>query len=215
MTPKIAANPNGTLNIIIQTENRTLQVHSSRPIEESVKISSRLQGGTVLLAGLGCGYLLERVLEDSSADCIVYEPESPIFEQVLTARPQLKARLFDPRVVFVRNIETLSLLIQKKRLTNLDYNFNRTYNEIFPEEFTAIHDCITAGIRKKEIGDATLKRFGKIWTKNTLRNMHRFFTSKKLIPYLNWNKPAVVVGAGPSLAEGLSWIKLLSPPHRC
>lgn len=39
--------------------------------------------------------------------------------------------------------------------------------------------------------------------------MHRYFTSQKLIPYLNWasQKPAIVIGAGPSLEACLPFLQ--------
>ncbi len=140
-------------------------------------------------------------------ECIVYEPISAIFDKALDARPEIETLLKNDRVKLIRDINALSDFVQRQKITDIDFTFNRSYNELFKEEFSAVHECITANIRKKEIGDSTLKRFGKIWTKNILRNMHRFFEGKKLIPYINWDKPSIVVGAGPSLIDALPYIK--------
>ncbi|MGL5955234.1 MAG: motility associated factor glycosyltransferase family protein [Brevinema sp.] len=207
---EIITNPDDTKNLVIKQGERMIRLHSSRPLAESKKIFAQLSvsAPVYFLGGLGCGYLLE-ILLGRPAKCLIYEPESPILETVLTIRPELKKLLSHPQVILVRNIEELTQAIQEHKLSDLSYTINRSYNELFPEQFREVNHQLSAGIRKQSVGNATLLRFGKIWTKNIFRNMHRYFYSQKLIPYLGWakNKAAIIVGAGPSLGDSLELLK--------
>ncbi len=208
---EIITNPDQTHNLIIELKGRTIRLNSSRPLAEADKIFSQLNMSSpaFFLGGLGFGYLLQKILDNSQAMCLVYEPESPILDTVLQLRPEVQSLLSDPRVILVRNLQDLSQAIQDHKLVNLSFTINRSYSELFSEEFSQIKDNISASIRKQEVGNATLLRFGKIWTKNLFRNMHRYFKSQKLLPYIGWakQKPAIIVGAGPSLAESLDLLK--------
>ncbi len=211
MIQEIITNPDNTFNLVINIQGRVIRLHSSRPLAEADKTFSQLntESPAFFLGGLGCGYLLQKIISDSNATCLIYEPDSPIFETVLELRPELKDLLSNPRVILVRTLSALTEAIQEHKLTNLSFTINRSYGEIFTEEFSQIKDNISSSIRKQEVGNATLLRFGKIWTKNIFRNMHRYFKSSKLIPYIGWakQKPAIIVGAGPSLAESLDLLK--------
>lgn len=208
---EIVTNNDQTKNLLIDMQGRIVRLHSSRPLAETEKIFSQINSSApaFFIGGLGCGYLLEKILQHSNSPCLIYEPISPILDTVLSIRPELKYLLNDPRVILVRNLTDLTEAIQQHNLTDLAFTINRSYSELFPQDFQQVKEHIAAGIRKKEVGNATLLRFGKLWTKNILRNLHRYFTSQRLNSYHGWakNKPAIIIGAGPSLAEAIPYIK--------
>ena len=204
-------NSDGTFNLVLAQDQRAIRLHSSRPKAEADKIFAQLtpKSQAYFIGGLGFGYLLEKILEETTAICLVYEPISPIFETVLKIRPELKLILENPRVIFIQDILNIPQIIQDNKLNDISFTIHRPYNDLFPDQFIEVKDNIVVGIRRYEVGNSTLLRFGKIWTKNFFRNMHRFFNSQKLIPYLGWasQKPAIIICAGPSLEEGLPFLQ--------
>ena len=204
-------NSDGTFNLVLAQDQREIRLHSSRPKAEADKIFAQLapKSQAYFIGGLGFGYLLEKILEETTAICLVYEPVSIILETTLKIRPELKLILENPRVFFMQDILSIPQIIQDKKLNDISFTIHRPYNDLFPDQFVEVKDQIVVGIRRYEVGNSTLLRFGKIWTKNFFRNMHRYFKSQKLIPYLGWasQKPAIIVAAGPSLEAALPFLQ--------
>ena len=204
-------NSDGTFNLVLAQDQREIRLHSSRPKAEADKIFAQLapKSQAYFIGGLGFGYLLEKILEETTAICLVYEPVSIILETTLKIRPELKLILENPRVFFMQDMLSIPQIIQDKKLNDISFTIHRPYNDLFPDQFVEVKDQIIVGIRRYEVGNSTLLRFGKIWTKNFFRNMHRYFKSQKLIPYLGWasQKPAIIVAAGPSLEAALPFLQ--------
>ena len=204
-------NSDGTFNLVLAQDQREIRLHSSRPKAEADKIFAQLapKSQAYFIGGLGFGYLLEKILEETTAICLVYEPVSIILETTLKIRPELKLILENPRVFFMQDMLSIPQIIQDKKLNDISFTIHRPYNDLFPDQFVEVKDQIVVGIRRYEVGNSTLLRFGKIWTKNFFRNMHRYFKSQKLIPYLGWasQKPAIIVAAGPSLEAALPFLQ--------
>lgn len=210
MNIQIIQNKDNTYNLSIEHNARILRLHSSRPINEAEKLFSQLNPNAkyYFLGGLGCGYLLEHVLLNSSGTCIVYEPKSPIFDEVQKINPNINKLINNNHVIFVRSIEELEEILSKEKIKDISYMIHRPYAELFSDEFILIQDIFASHIRKNEIGNATLLRFGKIWSKNIFKNMHRYFSAQKLIDFKNLaiDKPAIIIGAGPSLEENIPYL---------
>ena len=208
---QVLINPDKTINMNIQDGERVIRLHSSRPLAEADKIFSQLQSDAPVyfIGGLACGYLLEKILQETTVPCVVFEPLSPIFKKVLELRPEIKKSLEDSRVYLAHNIPSLHEIIKVHKFKNISFTIHRPYGELFPKEMDASREAISSELRKQEVGNNTLLRFGKIWTKNIIRNLHRYFKNNKLNAYLGWgeNKPALIIGAGASLEEALPYIK--------
>ena len=78
--------------------------------------------------------------------------------------------------------------------------------------FDTIQAIVNRNKRKNEINAATLKKFGKLWCKNSIKNIEKmrelgcissFFSNTSSLT----NIPFFIVGAGPSLATTLPYIK--------
>ena len=72
------------------------------------------------------------------------------------------------------------------------------------EYFNDIRTIIKRNQRKNEINAATLKKFGKLWVRNSRKNIDQLFRCQGLAGFKNAGKevPFLIVGAGPSL-EGI------------
>ncbi|MGL4388756.1 MAG: motility associated factor glycosyltransferase family protein [Brevinema sp.] len=211
MIIQIITNNDHTPNLSIIHEERTVRLHSSRPKAEAEKITAQLNlnASYFVLGGLGLGYLLEHVLEYRTEPLIVFEPKSEIFEIALELRPELSVLLNQKNVLLARSLNELTNLLQQHKVKDLSFMMHRPYLDLFPEEMTKIQEILAAAIRKNEVGDATLVRFGRLWAKNIFRNLHRYFVSQKLNTFVGvaHGQSAIMIGAGPSLEEAIPYLQ--------
>jgi hypothetical protein len=88
----------------------------------------------------------------------------------------------------------------------------RPYLELFREKTARIRNEISAYLNRTEINVATLRRFDRLWTRNSFRNASAFFRLpgiERLRDVLG-GSPAVVVCAGPSLDADAGTLRSLA-----
>ena len=75
--------------------------------------------------------------------------------------------------------------------------------------FEALETLIKRNINKEKINIATLEKFGKLWVKNTCKNLKKSFFSQGITQYKNCAKniPFLILAAGPSLQDILPHLK--------
>ena len=75
--------------------------------------------------------------------------------------------------------------------------------------FEALETLIKRNINKEKINIATLEKFGKLWVKNTCKNLKKSFFSQGITQYKNnaKNIPFLILAAGPSLQDILPHLK--------
>lgn len=211
MTIKSILNTDNSDNFIIYSQNREIRLHSMHPRAEAQKLLKQLSSDAdlIFIGGMGLGYILDEIPQNSKRFYLIFEPKSIIFDQALQKRPQLKGMLKQPNIIFIQDCEALSEFMAHNRFKNIGFLIHRPYMDLFPQEITQAKEIIAAQLSKQEISNATLIRFGKIWIKNLFRNMPRYFSTLKLIDFKNSFKeqPAVIIGAGPSLEEALPYLK--------
>jgi len=82
--------------------------------------------------------------------------------------------------------------------------------------FDTIKTLVKRNQRKNEINAATLKKFGKLWCNNSLKNLKKMAELRGIRDYekkADSDLPFLIVGAGPSLEKTLPYIKELK--NRC
>jgi len=208
---QIIKNSDNTINLSLSYYGRILRLHSSRPKAEAQKLFSQLSPNAPIyfIGGLGMGYLLEYIIENTTTLCIIYEPKSIIFETLLEIRPEIQQLLSSSRVIFIQELDDFSNYCQQEKLLDIGFIIHQQYYELFTREFNTIKEILTSSIRKKEVGNATLIRFSKTWSKNIFRNIHNYFLCQKLKEYQNYadKQAAIIIGAGPSLEDSLSYLR--------
>lgn len=75
--------------------------------------------------------------------------------------------------------------------------------------FEALETLINRNKSKEKINIATLEKFGKLWVKNTCKNLKKSFFSQGITQYKNnaKNIPFLILAAGPSLQDILPYLK--------
>lgn len=79
--------------------------------------------------------------------------------------------------------------------------WNRTHTSHHQQYFDGLQTLIQRNLEKDDINDRTLEKFGRLWLRNSCRNLHFLAECDAVARYENfgWNLDACVVGAGPSL----------------
>lgn len=75
--------------------------------------------------------------------------------------------------------------------------------------FETLETLIKRNINKEKINIATLEKFGKLWVKNTCKNLKKSFFAQGITQYKNCakNLPFLILAAGPSLEDVLPHLK--------
>ncbi len=200
----------GLANASVTFEGRQAVLHSRDPQREAERIASRLNPGLewTVVCGAGLGYLVEHLLRARPGKVILFEHTPEILDYARSVRP-VDTALSDPRVKVFDDPNRLLEFLEDNRIRELNFTVHRPYQTLFPEVYSSLEGLIAAYLSRRNINDATLKRFQKVWLRNILKNAPAYFTTPGIrhIRHSFAGKPAVVVGAGPSLAKNLAALR--------
>ncbi len=203
--------PEGLINARISRNGKIITLHSSRPFEEARRITTRFNSSLnwILIAGFGLGYIVEYLLENTQFNIIVFEHSDEILQ--FSEETGNSARLFsNPRVHLIKyDISGIIDFLDKNSIKELSFYIHRPYYTLFPEIYSSLEGILIAYLSKKNINKATLKRFQKVWLKNTIKNSLFYFKTPGIIDIRHnfEKKPAVIIGAGPSLSKNIEILK--------
>lgn len=201
----------GLPNVKIRLNDKSATLHSTQPHKEAERIVSRFNKElkTVVLAGLGLGYTAEWILNNTDFNLLIYEAPEAVLEQTQKYKDQTP--LFkNPRVkLFQGDPQNLLDYLGNNGIRELNFSVSRPYITLFPEIFFNLEGLLIAFLSQKQINQATLKRFQKVWLKNILKNSSWYFKLPGVshIRHEFRKKPAVIVGAGPSLGKNIHLLR--------
>lgn len=184
-------------------------IHSERdPVREADRLARRsLAGapkdGAVFLLGFGFGYAAEAVLAlEPNAVLVIVEKRLSVFKTALKNR-DLSALFDGSRHIFVIGgqpegilaaleiVKTVRVILRNTALIALDAQW-----------FSDIERNISTWREKNAINAATLAKFGKLWTRNTKKNLWALRDFPGITSLTGaFNFPILLVAAGPSLDE--------------
>lgn len=204
-----------TLEVMMQ-DGWILLNSSKDPFQEAKRLVSSSTDGTeqvVAIAGLGMGYQVEELLRRSDQCTIaVLEPSEELFCEILRTRDishiLSSGRVFlfmDPQGVDYSGIAPLPSTSRMKLL------LSRPYVIMYGDRMEEFKRGFQAHLNSVQINAATLKRFDRLWTKNTFKNTIYFFSLQGIDTIRESLKgiPAIVVAAGPSLEKDTRLLSLL------
>jgi hypothetical protein len=199
----------------VTRNNRTTclcsKVDPQREAKRIVQTSLDGSEGLVVLFGMGLGYHLQEMLRmNTEAHYVVVEPDMELFNEILRTR-DLSDLILSERVTLLIEPGTLDLDHVSPQLTaaNMVQIVLRSYRTLFESEAVQVEKNFQAYVSSKNINRATLKRFDRLWTKNTFKNCHYFFTRGGVSVLRNRFRgiPAIVVAAGPSVEQDLQLLE--------
>ncbi len=199
----------------VTRENHTTCLCSKiDPQREAERLARSSLDGTeqlVVVFGMGLGYhLKEMLLVNSQALFVIIEPDLELFAEILKAR-DLSDLLLTKRVLLFIEPENIDFdeLALHPSAANMKQVVLRSYRILYEGKALQASRDFQAYLDGKRINIATLKRFDRLWTKNTFKNCHCFFTrgGVSLLRDRFRGLPAIVLAAGPSLEKDLPLLK--------
>ncbi len=210
---------NGLPTIAIEKGSRKIYLSSKRnPLIESKRIATSVLDGTeqlVVLVGLGPGYTLKEMLrKNKNSLFMVIEPDPELFLELMKTI-DLSDIIYSKRVSFYIDPESLDYdeIAPHPSAAIIKFFVSRAYRNLYEEQVIRLEREFNSHQNTKRINIATLKRFDRLWTRNTFKNAPYFFRLAGIerIRDSCTGIPAFVVAAGPSLEKD---IDILDQHHR-
>lgn len=189
------------------------------PIEETfynvqANIKSNMEKfDFIVVFGLGVGYLLDYVFEKYKSRIIVIEPDINVIRAAFEIADYVKY-LESGRVFMTTSFEDVYSFISQKYLINdkIEIVFLKSYMQLYPEEIKDFTEKIYETCSLKITDINTIRRNAKTWVYssiNFIKNSGQTYPISLLNNKFE-KKPALIVGAGPSLKDNIDLIKKYS-----
>ena len=206
----------GLVNFKVGYENRMVNLHSIQPIQEARKAIAHFSKDVkwVVVAGFGLGYVVETLIRETDFEVVVYEHNREIFDVACKAR-DLKNIVNHPRVHYFFQTQEMIAFLESHTVKELSFYIHRPYLTLFPELYKSVESILITYLSQTNINKATLKRFQKVWLRNIIKNSYFYFRLpgvRDMVCDMR-GKPAVIIGAGPSLKKNLA--ELAEQRDRC
>ena len=165
---------------------------------------------SIVIYGLGLGYLLDEVYESYPSKIYVYEPDINVIRFVFE-NVDLSHILSDSRVYITNNCEDCCKKVGAQYLShdNLEIVFLKNYGLIKPQELIKLSNMLFNTCKSKISDINTIKQVSKVWVENIIKNIEK---DSYIKPFYNLNNTvqqgtALVLASGPSLADNIEKIK--------
>lgn len=167
-----------------------------------------------LFFGSGLGYSIQLLLESNNKLTIIWlEPDLGILKAALSISDYSQSltsgrlRILEPPF----GEDEIQNAVQGVSGLTTSFVMHRGSLQIEPKAYQRLRNLAEQIFRKKNVNVSTLARFEKIWTRNLFQNAAEIIG---MVPVqrlfgLASGIPIVVCGAGPSLSESLSELKVL------
>lgn len=196
------------------TQNGT-RLHSAynpqKEAETIIQNTDFSEAETCVFLGIGLGYTcIECAKKHPEKTLIIFEPDpyhffsSLIFTDwadVFKCKNLILAISCTPE-------QGITLINQYEILKTKIFHVKAQTNHA-EKYFETLETLIKRNINKEKINIATLEKFGKLWVKNTCKNLKKSFFAQGITQYKNCakNLPFLILAAGPSLEDVLPHLK--------
>ena len=205
-------------DIIFVKDNIPLE-SIENPIEEAFyNVQSSIKSNMekfdfIIIYGLGIGYLLDYVFEKYESKIIVIEPDINVMRVAFEIVDYAKY-LESGRVFMTTSYDDVYNYISQKYLINdkIEIVFLKRYMQFYPQEIKEFTEKIYETCSLKITDINTIKRNAKNWVYssiNFIKNSGQTYPISLLNDKFE-NKPALIIGAGPSLKDNIDLIKKYS-----
>ncbi len=205
--------PSGELEIVSTRSGnptglyRGIYIHSRYdPMREAKQLVDGLleeEIDIVVFLGFALGYTVEACLEKKQGlKILVVEPDIGLFLKALRSR-DMSHFLGREELLFAfgnRPDEILEIM-EGLRAERIKIIRNRALYHKDIEYYRKIEDIINRYLRRKSINTNTMKRFGRIWIRNLMKNLYLLAKYPGITSLKDRFKgiPSLVIGAGPTL----------------
>lgn len=211
---------NGEETMKIKDENgEYVYVHSK--YEPSVIAKKQVEnrvtdyGSYFVVAGVGLGYDLQAVIDYSKGDhqIVIYESNIDILKECISRVTFDKYK--EDQVVFINDLDAFEVQIASLTSEN-GYKLepvvvsNFGYEVIFKEQIDEVKIICQRIIVGKTLNDNIAIYVSDIWTNNIVKSQKYYYDSYPLASLFGGvlkDKPAIIVGGGPSLDKNVHLLK--------
>ncbi len=215
---------NNESNMTLIKNGKTYLMHSKyNAVDESQKWATTIRSeikssGCVLLFGMGIGYFLEALLElPEVSQVFICEPSAEVFNFLISHR-NIRPMLSNSKVKMVAvGSEDLFLLDIANQIStylsskNLSIVAAPIYLRMFGNTFEDLTLKIRSTLMDQIANFQTNEKFQNLWTHNILNNLPYTikYPSFQCFKDLWKDRPAIIVGSGPSLKEDIHYLRRL------
>lgn len=212
----------GAPTLVIERDGKELYIHSKYdPLKEAEALVEKYVEEIndfqhLFFYGIGLGYHIEAFIKKfPKMNFSIYEPNINILYQYLCNRPMFELPNNRLKHFFVET-ETENVSIFLNRFTeniseNVLFIALPSYERIFEENYKVFFEEFQKSLRLKRSGFHTNYSFQKLWIFNSFKNFPKVVKSSNVIYDVPkdtfFNKPAILVAAGPSLEEEIENLK--------
>lgn len=161
----------------------------------------------VVVVGCGLGYhlaALTRALSGTGWPVLVVCESPEVLRACLTVREASWWCAFGPaRMVPLWLPDVLAPVLRDMGIRRPAVFALPALEPLLPDHSVTVRNALAAYISRSSVNDATLRRFGKLWVRNTIHSVARHGVIPGIEPLagIAAGTPAVVCGAGPTLDE--------------
>lgn len=196
-------------------------LHSSRePVREAERLARQTLATSpdaVVVMGTGLGYHIQALRErESGIPILVVEPSPSLLWDALRERPARWWCRYGPDLLFLpRECDELAGELSSRGVQRPALLLLQGLAQLYRKEEETIRSTLEEYRRRRMINTNTLRRFGKLWVRNTIRNLPQSASLEDIasLPRIPDNIPALVCGAGPTLDAVIPYLPELR--QRC
>ena len=196
------------------TQNGT-RLHSAynpqKEAETIIQNTDFSEAETCVFLGTGLGYTcIECAKKHPEKTLIVFEPDPYHFFSSLIFTDWTDVFKCKNLILAISCTPEQGItLINQYEILKTNFFHVKAQTNHAEKYFEALETLINRNKSKEKINIATLEKFGKLWVKNTCKNLKKSFFSQGITQYKNnaKNIPFLILAAGPSLQDILPHLK--------
>ncbi len=207
----------GLITFEVTKDGKTIPLHSrispTKEIQNLCKRNLNKNEDAVFVMGFGAGYLIKEIINSiDDVELYVFEPSLHLLKNVLKHIDVTDLLSYKRLFIFPeKDIIDDSIFTEKIPVNPKLLSLN-SYKKIFEAFYKKLQTSFNTFIQKNSINTATLKRFDRLWTKNTFKNSLYLFSNPGIntVKGLAEGLACIVIAAGPSIENDIEKIIRLS-----
>ena len=166
----------------------------------------------IITFGIGLGYLLDEVYNTYNSKIYVYEPDTELLHFVLN-NVDISEHLARGRVYITDDLNELLRKLSSSYITKdkVEIVYLKNYAVVKSQELLKLTQKVYEACKSKMVDVNTIIKFSKRWLMNALRNIAKVNSSSVCrlsdLEGSFTGQTALILAAGPSLAENIEIIK--------
>ena len=166
----------------------------------------------IITFGIGLGYLLDETFNNYPSKIFIYEPDIKLLHFILN-NVDISDHLSSGRVFIYDDLDELITKLSDIYITKdkVEIVYLKNYAVVRNQELLQLTQKVYETCKSKMVDINTITRYSKVWVENTLNNVSAInngtFYKLSDLEDKFIGQTALIVGAGPSLADNIEKIK--------